>query len=76
MIIIIITKTIIFGDPVSGWPSTICIIFFIGGIQLFVMGIIGEYLAKIYLETKNRPIYIISESDGLIDKKGEKNEKK
>ena len=63
MIIVIIVKTIIFGDPVSGWPSTICIIFFIGGVQLFVMGIIGEYLAKIYLETKNRPIYIIRETE-------------
>lgn len=63
MIIVIILKTLIFGDPVSGWPSTICIIFFIGGIQLFVMGIIGEYLAKTYMETKNRPIYIISETE-------------
>ena len=63
MIIVIIVKTLIFGDPVSGWPSTICIIFFIGGIQLFVMGIIGEYLAKIYLETKKRPIYIIRETE-------------
>lgn len=63
MIIVIILKTLIFGDPVSGWPSTICIIFFIGGIQLFVMGIMGEYLAKTYMETKNRPIYIISETE-------------
>lgn len=76
MILIIIIKTIMFGDPVSGWPSTICIIFFIGGIQLFVMGIIGEYLAKIYLETKNRPIYIISESNNIIEEKEENNEKK
>ena len=63
MIIIIIVKTLIFGDPVSGWPSTICIIFFIGGIQLFVMGIIGQYLSKTYLETKKRPIYIVSETE-------------
>lgn len=63
MIIVIIVKTLIFGDPVSGWPSTICIIFFIGGIQLFVMGIIGQYLSKTYLETKNRPIYIIRETE-------------
>ena len=63
MIIVIIAKTLIFGDPVSGWPSTICIIFFIGGIQLFVMGIIGQYLSKTYLETKNRPIYIIRETE-------------
>lgn len=63
MIIVIIVKTLIFGDPVSGWPSLMCVIFFIGGIQLFVMGIIGEYLSKTYLETKNRPIYIISETE-------------
>lgn len=63
MIVVIIIKTLIFGDPVSGWPSTICIIFFIGGIQLFVMGIIGQYLSKTYLETKRRPIYIIRETE-------------
>lgn len=63
MIIVIIIKTIVYGDPVSGWPSTICIIFFIGGVQLFVMGIIGQYLSKTYLETKNRPIYIIRETE-------------
>ena len=63
MIIVIIVKTLIFGDPVSGWPSLMCVIFFIGGIQLFVMGIIGEYLSKTYLETKNRPIYIINETE-------------
>ena len=63
MIVVIIVKTLIFGDPVSGWPSTICIIFFIGGIELFVMGIIGQYLSKTYLETKNRPIYIIRETE-------------
>ena len=63
LIIVIIIKTLIFGDPVSGWPSLMCVIFFIGGIQLFVMGIIGEYLSKTYLETKNRPIYIINETE-------------
>ena len=63
MIIVIIVKTLIFGDSVSGWPSTICIIFFIGGVQLFVMGIIGQYLSKTYLETKKRPIYIIRETE-------------
>lgn len=63
MVVIIIVKTLIFGDPVSGWPSLVCIIFFIGGIQLFVMGIMGQYLAKTYLETKARPIYIVSETE-------------
>ena len=61
MILFIVVKTLIYGDPVSGWPSTVCIIFMVSGIQLFCMGIIGEYLAKTYLETKNRPIYIIKE---------------
>ena len=63
MIIIIILKTIIFGDPTSGWPSMVCVIFFVGGIQLLCTGIIGQYLAKTYLETKNRPIYIIKETN-------------
>lgn len=57
-ILIIIGKTLIFGDPVSGWPSLACIIVFLGGLQLLFIGIIGEYLAKLYLEAKKRPIYI------------------
>lgn len=63
MICVIITKTLIWDDPVAGYPSTICIIFFIGGIQLFCLGILGQYLSKTYLETKRRPIYIIRESE-------------
>lgn len=62
MILVIIIKTLAFGDPVSGWPSMVCIMFMVSGIQLLVMGIMGEYLAKTYLETKGRPIYIIKES--------------
>lgn len=61
MIIFIIIKTLIYGDKSSGWPSLVCIIFMISGIQLFCMGIMGQYLAKTYLETKKRPIYIIRE---------------
>ncbi len=61
LILIIIAKTLIFGDPTSGWPSLVCIIFFIGGIQLFCIGILGGYLARTYLETKKRPVYIIKE---------------
>lgn len=61
-IIFIIIKTLIFGDPTSGWPSMICIMLLIGGIQLFCMGIMGQYLAKTYLESKHRPIYILSEN--------------
>lgn len=57
----IMLRTLMFGDPVSGWPSLVCIIFMVSGIQLFCMGIMGEYLAKTYLETKNRPIYIVGE---------------
>lgn len=60
-IIIIIAKTLIFGDPVDGWPSMICIVIFMGGLQLFSTGILGQYLAKAYLETKKRPHYIIAE---------------
>lgn len=61
MICFIIVKTLIFGESVQGYPSTLCIIFFIGGIQLFCLGILGQYLSKTYLETKRRPIYIIKE---------------
>ena len=61
LIIFVVVKTLIYGDPVSGWPSTICIILFVGGIQLFCIGIIGQYLSKTYLEVKKRPIYIVKE---------------
>jgi len=63
LILIIITKTIFFGDPTSGWPSLVCIIFFVSGIQLFCVGIIGQYLSKTYLESKNRPIYILKDTN-------------
>lgn len=62
MIAVIIFKTLIWGDPVSGWPSLVCIIFLVSGIQLFCTGILGEYLAKTYLETKHRPIFILKDS--------------
>ncbi|SFO21291.1 Glycosyltransferase involved in cell wall bisynthesis [Pseudobutyrivibrio sp. UC1225] len=60
-IIVIIVRTLIFGDPTSGWPSMVCIILLVSGIQLLCMGILGEYLAKAYLETKNRPKYLVQE---------------
>ena len=63
LILIIIWKTLVFGEPVAGYPSTICILFFIGGLQLFSVGILGQYLAKAYLEVKHRPIYIIHETN-------------
>lgn len=58
----IVIRTLIFGDPVAGWPTLACMIVFMGGIQLFCIGILGQYMAKTYLETKQRPIYIIAES--------------
>jgi glycosyltransferase involved in cell wall biosynthesis len=67
LIIVIIVKTLAFGDPTAGWPSLVCIIFFVSGIQLFCIGIIGQYLSKTYLETKGRPIYIVRERE--TDKK-------
>jgi glycosyltransferase involved in cell wall biosynthesis len=66
LIIFIIVKTLVYGDPTSGWPSLACIIFLVSGIQLFCTGIIGQYLAKTYLETKKRPIYIIKETEQNI----------
>ena len=62
-IIFIIVRTLIFGDPTSGWPSMVCIIMLVSGVQLLGIGILGQYLAKTYLETKNRPKYLIDESD-------------
>ena len=56
-------KTLIWGDPVAGFPAMICIILFLGGIQLFCVGILGQYLSKTYLETKRRPIYIAREKE-------------
>lgn len=59
-IIYIIIKTLIWGDPTSGWPSLACLVLMVGGIQLFCMGILGQYLGKAYIEVKNRPIYLAS----------------
>ena len=67
-LIVIIVKTLAFGDPVGGWPSLACIIIFASGIQLFFLGIIGMYMAKMYLEVKKRPIYITSETEKDLDK--------
>lgn len=63
VIIFIIVKTIVWGDPVSGWPSLACIVIFVGGLQLFFFGIMGMYMSKLYLEVKKRPIYIVSETE-------------
>ena len=62
-VIVIIIRTLIFGDSVAGWPSLVCIMFFLSGVQLFCTGISGAYISKTYTEIKNRPIYIIRETD-------------
>lgn len=61
MIVFIIVRKLVFGDPVSGWPSLVCIILMTGGVQFFCTGILGQYLAKTYLEVKKRPIYLAKE---------------
>ena len=66
LILVIIFKTLYLGDPTSGWPSMVCIVFMVSGIQLFCLGIIGQYLSKTYLEVKQRPIYIIRDTN--VDK--------
>ena len=61
MILVVIVKTLIWGDPVDGWPSLACIIIFVSGVQLFCIGILGQYLSKTYMETKRRPLYLVRE---------------
>ena len=70
--IFIIARFLMFGDPVAGWASTVTIILFVGGIQLFCTGILGQYLAKSYMEVKRRPAYIIKEMSQKDEKKSEK----
>lgn len=67
-VVFIVVRTLLMGDPVDGWPSLACIVTLLGGIQLLCLGIMGQYLAKTYLETKHRPVYIVKESyDGSTD---------
>lgn len=63
MIFFIAIRKLLFGDPVTGWASLVCIMIFIGGLLLLCMGVMGQYLAKIYMEVKNRPHYIINETN-------------
>ena len=63
MIFVVVFKTLVFGDPVAGYPSMMCFIFLLGGIQLFCLGILGQYLSKTYLETKKRPAYFVRKSN-------------
>ena len=61
LIVFIIVRTVVFGDPTSGWPSLVCIISLISGVQLLCLGIVGQYMSKMYMEVKNRPIYLTKE---------------
>ena len=61
LMLIVIVRTLIFGDPTSGWPSMVSIILFLGGFQLLTIGILGKYVGKIFIETKKRPVYVIKE---------------
>ncbi len=63
MLVFIVVRRLVFGDPVAGWASTVCVIIFIGGVQLFSVGLMGQYIAKIYAEVKHRPHFVIAESN-------------
>lgn len=67
MVIYIVIKTMLYGNAVGGWPSLACMIVFMGGVQLLCIGILGQYLAKTYLETKHRPIYIVAETEQTLE---------
>lgn len=61
LVVIIVVRTLVFGDPTSGWPSLMTVILFIGGFQLLTIGILGKYIGKIFMETKHRPVFVIKE---------------
>ena len=69
MLLIVVIKKLLIGVPVAGWASIVCIIIFIGGLQLFCLGIMGQYIAKTYMEAKNRPHYIIAQTNDENSKK-------
>lgn len=75
LILVIIVRTLLWGNPVSGWPSLACIIFMVSGVQLLCTGIVGQYLSKTYMETKRRPIYILRDSSEERGNEREKMEK-
>ena len=62
-VVVVLVKTLAFGDPVGGWPSMMCVILFLGGVQLLCIGFLGQYLSKTYLETKRRPVYLVRETE-------------
>ena len=69
VLIFIVLRRLLYGDPVAGWASLICVIIFVGGIQMFSIGIMGQYISRMYMETKKRPHYIVSETNQAdIDK--------
>ena len=68
-VIFVVVRKLLFGDPVAGWASMVCIITLIGGIQLFCMGIMGQYISKTYTEVKKRPHFIVAESNREDTKK-------
>lgn len=70
IIIVTIVRKLLFGDPTSGWPSLVCIIMMVSGVQLFCLGIVGQYLSKTYMEVKRRPIYLVREEIGGQDLEG------
>jgi hypothetical protein len=72
LIVYIVVKWLLVGDPVVGYASTVCFILFSGGVQLFSIGILGQYISKMYLETKSRPIYIVKETEEDFRKDGER----
>lgn len=74
MLAVILVRTLIWGDPVKGWPEMICVILLLSGIQLFCTGILGQYLAKTYLETKRRPAYLVRETEAEARKANQKAE--
>ncbi len=74
MILMMVIKWFVWGDPVQGYTTTICVLLLIGGLQLFCMGILGQYLSKTYLECKNRPIYLIAETEDFVQKKEKQND--
>ena len=67
MLAFVFIRALIWGDPVSGWPSTMCVILLTGGLQLFCTGILGQYLAKTYMETKRRPAYLVRETEKSVE---------
>ena len=61
LMVFVFVRALVFGDPVAGWPSLVCIISLISGVQLFCIGIVGQYMAKMYMEVKKRPLYLVKE---------------